>query len=90
MPWTITAGPEDVTYPSWTDGARWTYRVENRGQRVAITVEVVTVHPDPGRHPVLTEVVESTGRSVLAPYLEREGPPPTRFLVNSLGIRARA
>ncbi len=57
---------------------------------MTVTFDFAEISPDPAEQPELSEAVESSGLSVLVQYLQREGRPPSRFLVNSLGIHPSA
>ena len=91
MAWRIVKGPEDVTYPQSKPGVSWRYTLQSGDlQEMTVTFDFGEISPGPAEQPELSEAVESSGMSVLLQYLEREGRPPSRFLVNNLGIHPRA
>ena len=91
MAWRIVKGPEDVTYPPSKPGVSWRYTLQSGdGREMMVTFDFAEISPDPAEQPELSEAVESSGLSVLVQYLEREGRPPSRFLVNNLGIHPSA
>jgi hypothetical protein len=91
MAWVIIEGPENVTYPPSISSVSWRYRLQTRdGREMTTTFAIANITPDPAQQRELSEAVESRGRTVLLECLEAEGRPPSRIMVDSLGIHPRA
>lgn len=91
MVWMIIGGPENVTYPPSTSSVSWRYRLQTRdGREMTTTFAIANITPDPTLQLELSDAVESRGRTVLLDCLLAEGRPPSRILVDSLGIHPRA